>query len=237
MGLFIHSYGPHKMARFRAAEQYSPDYEPEPEPDQSPSEQTRTLKEERLRSWAEIEPYLDKIPPIEADILTMMFQLGKHERDIGAIFGLTQAAISYRLGKAVKRIQFLREIPKISRGELREVLAEALQAGTSKGQVTNCGWRLEKYLAEDLEILMCYLETTSQQAAIDKFQTGNARVMIVWRKAVRGLKKASPERASVASVALEYLNLVRKTPALRTCIWSPDDRRRKGPKPKGDLAL
>jgi DNA-directed RNA polymerase specialized sigma24 family protein len=62
---------------------------------------------------------LDKIPDREADIVYLYFILKKKQADIAEIFGVTQAAISYRLDRGIQRIRFLLSIPQVTEEELR----------------------------------------------------------------------------------------------------------------------
>ncbi len=65
-----------------------------------------------------IKPLLDRIPEREADLILMYFVNNKRQADIAAIFGVTQAAISYRLDRGIKRIKFLLSIPQVSKEDL-----------------------------------------------------------------------------------------------------------------------
>jgi hypothetical protein len=67
----------------------------------------------------QVKPLLDKIPDKEADIIYLYFILKKKQADIAEIFGVTQAAISYRLDRGVQRIKFLLSIPQITEEEMR----------------------------------------------------------------------------------------------------------------------
>ena len=55
----------------------------------------------------QIEPLLDRIPEREADLIWLYFIQKKRQADIAEIFGVTQAAISYRLVRGIQRIKFL----------------------------------------------------------------------------------------------------------------------------------
>ncbi len=61
-----------------------------------------------------IEKYLDKIPEREADLIERYFKHGMKQEQIARLFGITQAAVSYRLHRGIKRIQFLRTIPELN---------------------------------------------------------------------------------------------------------------------------
>ncbi len=58
-----------------------------------------------------IEPLLDRIPAREADLVRLYYKLDMKQEQIAKIFRITQAAVSYRLARARRRIQFLFTIP------------------------------------------------------------------------------------------------------------------------------
>lgn len=66
-----------------------------------------------------IAPLLDRIPAKEADLIYLYFIQRKRQLDIARIFGITQAAVSYRLERGIQRIKFLLSIPQITEEELR----------------------------------------------------------------------------------------------------------------------
>jgi hypothetical protein len=71
---------------------------------------------------AQIEPFLDRIPEREAYIIYMYFYQEKRQADIAIIFNMTQAAVSYRLARGIKRLRFLFDIPNITVDQMREDL-------------------------------------------------------------------------------------------------------------------
>lgn len=68
---------------------------------------------------------LERIPPREADIIELYFFHEKRQADIAAIFNITQAAVSYRLGRGILRVKFLLDIPDVTVEQMREDLSEA----------------------------------------------------------------------------------------------------------------
>lgn len=69
-----------------------------------------------------IQPLLDRIPEREADLIYLYFIQRKRQLDIATIFGITQAAVSYRLERGLQRIRFLLSIPQVTEEELRSDL-------------------------------------------------------------------------------------------------------------------
>lgn len=71
---------------------------------------------------ATVAPLLDRIPPKEADMIELYYFVGKSEADLGRIFEMTQVAVSYRLGKAMRRIKWLISVPTITEAEITTTL-------------------------------------------------------------------------------------------------------------------
>jgi len=68
--------------------------------------------------FEDIQPFLDRIPAREVDLLELYLREGKNQKDIAKIFSVTQGAISSRLARARTRLIFLRKLPKISEQEI-----------------------------------------------------------------------------------------------------------------------
>lgn len=100
---------------------------------------------------------LNRIPPIEADYIYLYFICGKRQDDIAAIFQRTQADVSYRLSKGVKRLKFLLTLPsgvdeELIRLKLSPILHKDKDKVLFDGNVINL----------DLEILVGMYKTTCQ---------------------------------------------------------------------------
>jgi predicted DNA-binding protein YlxM (UPF0122 family) len=72
----------------------------------------------------DLEPYLDKLPHREVDLIDMYYRLNKKQKEIAAFFSVSQGAISHRLTRAKKRLMFLRDMPKIDDELLKTSLRE-----------------------------------------------------------------------------------------------------------------
>jgi DNA-directed RNA polymerase specialized sigma24 family protein len=64
-------------------------------------------------TFSVIEPYLIRIPPREADLIRLYYRDQMKQEQIARMFGITQAAVSYRLARGRRRIQFLFTIPEL----------------------------------------------------------------------------------------------------------------------------
>jgi predicted transcriptional regulator len=105
------------------------------------------IKYDELRignmSFEDIEPFLHKLPPREIDLVTLYRKYGKNQKDIAKMFSVTQGAVSSRLRRAADRLQFLRDLPKITDVEIES---------------------LSKIFDDpiEIEIIKCMKETTCQ---------------------------------------------------------------------------
>lgn len=124
-----------------------------------------------------IEPLLERIPEREADLILMYFVHGKRQADIAAIFGVTQAAISYRLDRGIKRIKFLLSIPQVTKEDLLRDLPEVFPCTI------------------DVDILVGMWETTCQSEVAARLELTQGRVRHRFFKAVEALKGAANDNA------------------------------------------
>lgn len=99
-------------------------------------------------TYEEIEPYLSKLPAREVDLLTYYRKYGKNQKDIARMFSVTQGAISSRLKRAVDRLKFLRDLPKISGDDIDRCLSSIFDP-------------------IEIEIIKCMKETTCQSRTAD----------------------------------------------------------------------
>lgn len=133
---------------------------------------------------ARVMSLLDRIPDKEADLIHLYYLDHKRQADIAAIFQVTQAAISYRLGRGIARLKFLLEMPQISEEDLRIDLAKAFPAKArcsycheKKIQSASCPiCHGAKQMFIDVEILIGMWETTCQSVVADKLCLTQGRV-------------------------------------------------------------
>lgn len=129
---------------------------------------------------AMIEPLLPMIPKREADLIHMYFIQKKRQADIAIIFGVTQAAVSYRLDRGVQRIKFLLSIPNLHEKDLRTDLPEVFP---TKEDGTNI----------DVDILVGMWKTTCQSEVANRLGLTQGRVRHRFFKAVSALKEKALE--------------------------------------------
>jgi predicted transcriptional regulator len=94
-------------------------------------------------SFDSLMPFLNLLPPREVDLLEMYFRLRKNQKDIAKMYGVTQGAVSSRISRARKRIEFLTKMPKVTERELDEALGGIFDS-------------------IELEIIKCMMMTTCQ---------------------------------------------------------------------------
>lgn len=75
----------------------------------------------------DFEPFIDKLPRREKDLIEMYYKRQKKQKEIAEFFNVTQGAVSHRLSRARKRLKFLRDMPKVT-GNLIEDLSEHFSA-------------------------------------------------------------------------------------------------------------
>ncbi len=145
-----------------------------------------------------IAPLLDRIPQREADLIYLYFIKRKRQADIAAIFEVTQAAISYRLDRGIKRIKFLLSIPQISTDEIRRDLTGAFQP-------------------IDIDILVGMWETTCQSEVATRLNLTQGRVRHRFFRAVKSLEALAVREASYqpyqkvfSAIASKKFNILRE---------------------------
>jgi DNA-directed RNA polymerase specialized sigma24 family protein len=104
-----------------------------------------------------LKPYLHRIPIREADLITLYYKNEMKQEQIAKLFRITQAAVSYRLQRGKRRIQFLRTIPVLDREEFE------LELGP-------------KFSDQDREILWRMYETTCQSEIAKQMKLTQGRV-------------------------------------------------------------
>lgn len=148
---------------------------------------------------SKIAPLLDRIPEREADLIDLYFIQRKRQADIATIFGVTQAAISYRLDRGIKRIQFLLSIPQVTEEEMRADLPEIFPQDI------------------DVNILIGMWVTTCQSEVATSLGLTQGRVRHRFFKAVKTLEKAAmedekyaPYQSIFSAIAGKNFNILRE---------------------------
>jgi DNA-directed RNA polymerase specialized sigma24 family protein len=156
-----------------------------------------------------IAPLLDRIPEREADLIYLYFIQRKRQADIASIFGVTQAAISYRLDRGIQRIKFLLSIPQVTDDELRKCelqIRNDCSVCVGKGSILI-----------DVEILVGMWGTTCQSEVAKKLGLTQGRVRHRFFTAVKVLEKAAgenerfvPYHRIFSSISNKHFNVLRE---------------------------
>ena len=112
---FVVSYDPAKLEACRSL------YPDATEPKDEGVEDDGPTLEDILKSL------LPRIPERERDLIDLHYCLHKKQEDIAHMFGITQAAVSYRIARGLHRIKFLANAPQLKEEELRRDLPSALK--------------------------------------------------------------------------------------------------------------
>lgn len=175
-----------------------PGYDPRDEEDEDEDEalldselsdeEIAFLQSQDFRS--RIEPLLERIPDREADIIYMYFYQEKRQADIAVIFNMTQAAVSYRLARGIKRIKFLLDIPQITEEQIRADLPDIFKE------------------AIDIDILVGMWNTTCQSVVAESLSLTQGRVRHRFFKAVQRLQESAEldERYAPYSTAFSKIS-------------------------------
>jgi len=78
-------------------------------------------QEDSTFCYEDFKPFISRLPDREIDLIDMYYREGKKQKEIAEFFSVTQGAISHRLSRASKRLEFLRDMPKV-RGSLQDTL-------------------------------------------------------------------------------------------------------------------
>lgn len=131
-----------------------------------------------------IERYLPRIPVREADLIRLYFRDELKQEQIARVFKITQAAVSYRLHRGKKRIQFLRTIPELHRDQFEAELGP-------------------KFSEQDLRILWLMYETTCQSAIAKIMNLTQGRIRHRFFRALDRIKGLISEECREAELRLK----------------------------------
>ncbi len=151
-----------------------------PEPEEELKAESRSL------DFAAVAPYLDRIPPREADLIRLYHHDKMKQEQIAKLFRITQAAVSYRLHRGIKRIQFLRTIP-----ELEE---EVFQVELGP-----------RFCDQDREILWRMYETTCQSEIAKQMNLTQGRVRHRFFRALQRIKDLIAEEAREKQIQVQMM--------------------------------
>ena len=180
-------------ARFKSPDEYDED-----EVEQVADDEGVAALMSEMDFETRIAPLLDRIPKREADLIYLYFIQRKKQADIAEIFEVTQAAISYRLDRGLRRIKFLLSIPQVNEEDMRRDLAE-------------------KFDQIDVDILVGMWKTTCQSEVASQLNLTQGRVRHRFFNAVKALEKHSrdsrlyePYHKIFLSISSKNFNILRE---------------------------
>ena len=154
---------------------------------EEPSDESRA-KVERIRGL------LGQLPSREADFVDLYYFRHLNQTDIAAIFGVSQPTVCYRLKRATARLQFLLQLPDITRPELEEAMIG--------------------FLADplDAKIMVLMWETTCQSEAAKRLGVTQGMVRHRFIRAVKRMKNNDQmsDYADMFDTISENLNILRE---------------------------
>lgn len=133
-----------------------------------------------------ISRYLDRIPDREADLIEKYYRDRMKQEQIAKLFGITQAAVSYRLHRGIYRIQFLRTVPELDRDQLE------LELGP-------------KFSEQDRVILWLMYETTCQSEIAKQMNLTQGRVRHRFFRALLKIKDLIADEVREKQVIVQTL--------------------------------
>lgn len=150
--------------------------------------------EESLAKVERIRGLLDQLPAREADFMDLYYFRHINQTDIAAIFGVSQPTVCYRLKRAIDRIQFLLQLPDITKIELEEAMHGFLSDPL------------------DAKIMVLMWETTCQSEAAKRLGVTQGMVRHRFIRAVKQLKAndAMADLAEMFDTIGDNLNILRE---------------------------
>lgn len=116
-----------------------------------------------------IKSLLDRLPDRESDLIRLYYFKDKNQTDIAEIFDITQAAVSYRLQRALSRIRFLVEMPDLDKNDIYDILLKVMPSQL------------------DAKIFSEMYETTCQSVVAERLEITQGRVRHRFIKNLRHL--------------------------------------------------
>lgn len=160
---------------------------------------------------------VEQLPAMEQDLIHMRFTLLMRQEDIAIILCRSQAAISYRVERAIERLRYLISLPEFTEEELRADL------GGVFGDI-------------DIDIAVYLWRTGSQSEAARQLGFHQTRVAHRFGKFLRNLKAEAKLDPRLAKAALYFSSWRRGIgrevvhPHFQGRTEPPKPRRRKGGK-------
>ena len=86
---------------------------------------------QRARFIERLHNFLDRLPPVERDVLHLYFVAGKRQEVIARLLNISQQAVSHRMYSAFRRVIFMMQSPDVCQAQMHEDLMALLKPGKS----------------------------------------------------------------------------------------------------------
>lgn len=159
----------------------------------APKAEEDLISDGRMLEFSSISGYLKRIPEREADLIELYHKDKMKQEQIAKLFGITQAAVSYRLHRGIRRIQFLRTIPELDDGLFQVELSQSFES-------------------QDLEILWRMYVTTCQSEIAKQMGLTQGRVRHRFFRALQKLKDLIAEEAREKQILLHAIRKQKDRP-------------------------
>lgn len=136
--------------------------------------------------FSKVDRHLARIPAREADFIRLYHRDRMKQEQIARLFSITQAAVSYRLHRGIKRIQFLQTIPELEFESFTKDLGP-------------------KFNAQDMEIMWRMYETTCQSEIAKKMGLTQGRVRHRFFRALNTIKELIKQEVNDKFIQLQTL--------------------------------
>lgn len=150
--------------------------------------------EEALAKIDRIHDLLDLLPPREADFIDLYFFRHINQTDIARIFGVSQPTVCYRLKRAIERIQFLLQLPPVTKPQIEEAMHDFFSD------------------PRDAMIMILMWETTCQSEVAKRLGVTQGLVRHRFMRGVKRMKDREDlaEMARMYNTIAENLNILRE---------------------------
>lgn len=136
------------------------------------------------------------LPTVEREMVDAYFGQQLKQQDIAKLHRMTQPGVSYRLGRAIKRLKFLAHYPFMAGSEITDALT---QAG---------------FTDLEAEALSIICTTTCQSSAARTLKWSQGKVRHHHWRAIDRIKSMQPAEDDVLGKVLKALEMVRDNPVI-----------------------
>jgi hypothetical protein len=161
--------------------------------------------EDLAGEYERLEPYFARLPKREQDLLFMHFIMRKKQTELGIIFNRTQAAISYRIKKAIRRLQFLLSLPPVDEEMIRKDLSII-------------------FSQHDIEIMCGMFKHTCQTQVAKDLGSNQCFIRHRFHKNIKILERKAEEEATYAKYYTLFVKIRDNTNILREVKLSRWDK-------------